>query len=132
MQILKYACSHNKWSKYKKNWKNNCSRIFVIVLQHYPNDLVQRLKSKDQWPAANLAKNVITLTRMIFYGAYAHNDTTQGMMAIVTSNMVMYTTYMSKAEKPIDFAHTFQANVNKTITHGGCAGCHPQLFLRSK
>ena len=77
--------------------------------------------------AANLAKDVITLPRVVCDTAYAHNDTMQGTMVIVTSDMAMYTMYMSKAEKPINFACTFQANVDMINTHGGCAGCHPQL-----
>ena len=48
MQISKYACSHNEWSKNKKNWKNNHSCMFAIVLQYSPNNLVQWLKSKVQ------------------------------------------------------------------------------------
>ena len=45
----------------------------------------------------NLGKDVITLSRMIRDVAHAHDDTTQGAMAIVTSDMALYTTYMSKS-----------------------------------
>eukprot|EP00957_Ditylum_brightwellii_P200874 15311888-Ditylum_brightwellii.AAC.1 len=82
MQISKYGCELDKWSKYVKNWKNNRSCMFVIVLQHCPADLVQRLKFKDLWSTTNLGKDVITLARMIYDVAHAHNDTTQGTMAI--------------------------------------------------
>ena len=32
MKISKYGCNHDEWSKRVKNWKNNHSRMFAIVL----------------------------------------------------------------------------------------------------
>eukprot|EP00957_Ditylum_brightwellii_P057019 4321032-Ditylum_brightwellii.AAC.1 len=128
MQISKYGCEIDEWSKSVKNWKNNRTCMFAIVLQHCPADLVQRLKSKGSWSATNLGKDLIALARMIRDVAPAHNDTTQGTMAIVASNMMLYTTFMSKAETPVAFSCTFQVNVNTINAHGGCAGCHPKLL----
>eukprot|EP00957_Ditylum_brightwellii_P018281 1377367-Ditylum_brightwellii.AAC.1 len=128
MQISKYGCKLDKWSKNIKNWKNNCPCMFVIVLQHRPADLVQRLKSKDLWSATNLGKDIITLARMIRDVAHAHDDMTQGTMAIVASNIMLYTTFMSKAKMPVAFCCTFQANMNTINAHGGCAGRHPKLL----
>ena len=107
MQISKYARNHDKWTKNVKNWKNNRSRMFAIVLQHCPVDLIQRLKSKDLWVATNLGKDVIVLTHMIRDIAHAHDDTAQGTMAIVDSDMALYTTYMGKTETPVAFSCTF-------------------------
>ena len=114
--------------KLVKNWKNNRSCMFAIVLQHCPPDLVQRLKSKDLWTVTSTKRDVIRLTKMIRDVAHAHDDTTQGTMAIVASDMTLYTTYMSKSETPAAFCCTFQANVDTINTHGGSAGCHPKLF----
>ena len=72
--------------------------------------------------------DVIALTKMIRGVAHAHNDMTQGTMAIVASDMALYTTYMSKSETPAAFCRTFQANVDTINTHGWSAGRHPQLF----
>ena len=63
---------------------------------------------------------------MIRDAAHAHDNTTQGEMSIVASDVSLYTIYMSKTEKPVDFL-TFQATVDTINTHGGCAGHHPQL-----
>eukprot|EP00957_Ditylum_brightwellii_P149631 11393538-Ditylum_brightwellii.AAC.1 len=128
MQISKYGCELDEWLKNVKNWKNNRSCMFAIVLQHCPADLIQRLKSKDLWSATNLGKDVIALARMICDVAYAHNDMTQGTMAIVASDMILYTTFMSKAEIPVAFCCTFQANVDTINAHGRCAGHHPKLL----
>ena len=59
--------------------------------------------------------------------AHAHDNTTQGTMAIVASDMALYTTYMSNSETPVTFSRTFQANIDTINTHGGCAGRHPEL-----
>ena len=101
--------------------------MFAIVLQHCPADLVQRIKSKDLWAETTLGKDVIALTRVICDIAHAHDDTTQGTIAIVTSDMALYTTYMSKSETPVAFSCTFQANIDTINTHGGFAGRHPEL-----
>ena len=34
MLISKYSRNHDEWTKRVKNWKNNRSRVFAIVLQH--------------------------------------------------------------------------------------------------
>ena len=36
MRIQKYARYDDKYFKSIKNWKNNCSCMFAIVLQHWP------------------------------------------------------------------------------------------------
>eukprot|EP00957_Ditylum_brightwellii_P131982 10063342-Ditylum_brightwellii.AAC.1 len=117
MQISKYGHEIDEWSKNVKNWKNNRSCIFAIILQHCPADLVQRFKSKDSWCATNLGKDVIVLARMIYDVAHAHDNTTQVTMAIVASNMTLYTMFMSKAETPVAFSCTFQANVDTINAH---------------
>ena len=118
----------DEYSKLVKNWKNNRSRMFDIVLQHCPPDLVQRLKSKDLWTVTFAKRGGIALTKMIRDMAHVHDDTTQGTMVIVPSDMTLYTTYMSKSEIPAAFCRTFQANVDTINTHRGSAGYHPQLF----
>eukprot|EP00957_Ditylum_brightwellii_P091062 6932813-Ditylum_brightwellii.AAC.1 len=128
MRISKYGHEIDEWSKNEKNWKNNCSCMFTIILQHCPADLVQRLKFKDSWSATNLGKDVIALARMFHDVAHAHNDMTQGTMAIAASYMTLYMTFMSKGETPVAFSCTFQANMDTIKAHGGCAGCHPKLL----
>ena len=89
MQISKYGRELDKWSKNVKNWKNNGSHMFTIVLQHCPANLVQRLKSKDLWSVTNIGKDVIALAKMIRDVAHAHDDPTQDTMTIVASDMTL-------------------------------------------
>ena len=127
MQISVYTRNHDEWSKKVKNWKNNRSRMFAIVLQHFPKDLTQRLKSNPRYYVKNITKDIIALTRMIRDAAHAHDDTTQGTMEIVASHVSLYTAYMRETEKPVDFCRKFQATVDTINSHGGCVGNHPQL-----
>ena len=48
-------------------------------------------------------------------------------MEIVASDLSLYTTYMSKTEKPVDFFRKFQATMDTISIHGGCAGHHTQM-----
>ena len=65
IRAQKYARCDDEYSKLVKNWKNNCSCMFAIVLQHCPPDLVQRLKFKDLWTPIFAKRDVIGLTKII-------------------------------------------------------------------
>ena len=125
MQLSMYTRNQDEWSKNLKNWKNNRSRMFAIVLQHCPKDLTQRFKSNPRYSVTNSTKDIIALMRMICDASHAQDDTAQGTMAIVASKVVLYTTYLSKTENPVDLCCTFQATVDTINTHGGCAGHNP-------
>ena len=60
--------------------------------------------------------------------AHAHDDTTRGMMAIVSSDVSLYTTFMGSADDTDDFYRTFLAMVETINVHGGSAGYNPQLY----
>ena len=83
MHAQKYARCEDDYSKLVKSWKNNRSRMFAIVLQHCPPDLVQRLKSKDLWAVTKENMDVIALTKMIRDVTHAHANTSQGTMVIL-------------------------------------------------
>ena len=61
--------------------------MFAILLQHSPKDLTQRLKLNGRYEAVNDIKDVISLITMIRDVAHQHADTTQGTMALVTSDL---------------------------------------------
>ena len=70
--------------------------MFAIVLQHCPKDLTQRLNSNPCYSVTNSTKDIIALMRMICDASHAQDDTAQGTMEIVASDVSMYTTYMIK------------------------------------
>ena len=107
MLISLYSCDHDEWRCSVKHWKDNKSRMFAILLQHCPKDLMQRLKSNDKYWKVNDKKDVISFVTMIRDVAHAHNDTTQGTMAIVLSDMALYTIVMSSTDDTDGFYRTF-------------------------
>ena len=70
--------------------------MFAIVLQHLQKYLSQRLKFNPRYSVTNSTKDIISLSRMIGDAVNAHDEITQGTMAIMASNVYLYTTYMSK------------------------------------
>ena len=76
----------------------------------------------------NDSNDVNVLITMIRDGAHQHDDTTQGTMALVTSDLDLYTTFMTSEDDTEAFYGTFN-NIADTINvHGGSAGYHPQLY----
>ena len=103
--------------------------MFAILLQHCPKDLMQRLKSNSKYHAVNDKKDVITLVTMIRDVAHAHDDTTQGTIAIVSRDVALYTTFIGSGDDTDDFYRTFLAMVETINVHGGSAGYLPSPAL---
>ena len=71
------------------------------------------------------SKDGISLTTMICDVAHHHDDTTQGSMALVASDLALYTTFMTSADDTEDFYGMFNAMADTINFHGGIAGYHP-------
>ena len=90
-----FDTDHRDWKDNLKHWKTNQSRMFSILLQNFPKDLTQRLKLNGIYEAVNDSKDVISLINMICDVAHNRDDTTQGTMDLVTSDLVLYNTFMT-------------------------------------
>ena len=123
-----FATDHIDWKFNAKHWKANKSRMFAILLQHCPKYLTQRLRSNGRYEAVNYGKDVISLITMIRYVAHLRDDTTQGTMDIVTSNLAIYTTFMTSEDDIEEFNGTSNAMADTINVHGGISGYHPQLY----
>ena len=75
----------------------------------------------------NDKKDAIFLVTRICDVAHAHNDTTQCTMAIVLSDVKLYTIFMSSIDDTNDFYRNFLAVVETINIHSRSAGYHPQL-----
>ena len=60
-----FATEHRDRKDNVKHWKSNKSCRFAILLQHFPMDLMQRLKSNGRYETANDSKDIIALIMMI-------------------------------------------------------------------
>ena len=76
-----------------KHCKANKSHMFAILLQQFLKDLTQRLKLNGRYEAVNYSKDVIALITMICDVDHQHDDTTQGTMALVTSELALFPTF---------------------------------------
>ena len=111
-----------------KHWKSNNSCMFEILLQHCHKDLTQRLKSNVRYEDLNDSKDIISLITIIRDVAHQRDDTTQGNMALVTSDLALYTLFMTSKDDTEAFYGTFNAMADTINFHGGGSGCHPQLY----
>ena len=59
--------------------------------------------------------------------ANKHDETKQGTMAYVESDLRLYTTFQRDKQNFDDYLSLFKANVETVNAHGGKAGFHPQL-----
>ena len=96
--------------------------MFTILLQHCPKDLTQRLKSNGRYEAANDSKDAIALITMIRDVAHQNDDTTQRTMDLVTSNLDLYTTFMTSEDDTEKFYGTFNAMSDTINVNGGSTG----------
>ena len=70
----------------------------------------------------NGSKYVIALITIIRDVAHQRDDTTQGTMALVTSNLSLYTTFMTSENDTKEFYGMFNAMVDTINFHGGSSG----------
>ena len=123
-----FATDHREWKDNVKHWKANNSCMFAFLLKKCPKDLTQRLKSDGRYEAVNDSKNEISLITMILDVDNQHNDTTQGTMALVTSYLALYTTFMTSEDDTEEFYGTFNGMADTVNVHGSSAGYHPILY----
>ena len=93
-----------------------------ILLQHCPKDLTQRLKSNVRYEAKNYSKDVISLITMIRYVAHQHDGSTQVTVALVTSDLALYTTFMTSENGTEEFYGMFNAMADMINVHGRSSG----------
>ena len=76
--------------------------MFAILLQDCSKDLTQRLKSHDRYEAVNDSQDGLSLITMIRDVDHHRDDTTQLTMALVTSDLTLYTTFMNSEDDTDD------------------------------
>ena len=124
-----FATDHREWKYNAKHWKANNYRMFAILLQYCPKDLTQRIKPNGRYYAVNDIKDVIALITMIRDVVHQNYDNTQGTMALLTSNLALYTTFMTSEDDIEEFYGTFNAMADTINVHGGRSGYHPHLYV---
>ena len=91
--------------------------------------MTQRIKSNGRYEAVNDIKDVIALITMIHGVVHQHYDNIQGTMALLTSNLALYTTFMTSEDDIEEFYGTFNSMADRINVHGGSAGYDPHLYV---
>ena len=81
----------------------------------------------DGWVEAKVEQDVINLIVVICSIYHKHDDTKQGTMVLVETDMVLYTMWQKAHDSPANFMRLFKAQLDIIYKHGGRAGYHPKL-----
>ena len=127
MDVMEYKDDFVCHSSGKTAWDKNKGRMYHLVLQHCPKELEGKLKAMSSWDSVNATRNVIGLLCLVRDVTHKHDETRQGTMALVESDLQLYTTFM-KDKDPESFLELFKAQINTINSHGGRAGYHPELL----
>ena len=96
-----------------------------ILLQHFPKDLTQRLKYNGRYEDVNDSKDGIDLITMIRDVDHQHDNTTQVTTDLATSDLALYTTFITSEDDTEAFYGMFNAMADTINFHGGSAIYHP-------
>ena len=126
MDVMEYKDNFVRHSSGKNAWDENKGRMYHLVLQHCPLELESKLKAMSNWDSVNADRDIIGLLNLVRDITHKHDETRQGTMALVESDLLLYTTFM-KEEDPERFLELFKAQIDTINSHGGRAGYHPAL-----
>ena len=88
-----------KYDKEAKQWATNSAKMYHIVMQHRSSEMKERLQALQDWPRIKADKDVLKLIRSIKSISHQHDETKQGTMALVESDIRMITLRQEDEEK---------------------------------
>ena len=88
----------------------------------------ENLQSINGFTAVKGQKYVIKLLVMILSICHKHDETKQGMMVIVKTDMILYTTWKNSHESQAKFMWIFKAQVDKIHSHRRRLGYHTKIY----
>ena len=109
-------------------WEENKARMYNLVLLQCPRALETQLKTLSDWENISSDQDVVELLLLIRDVTHKHDETKQGTMALVESDLLLYLSHMKTGDDPDDFMRLFKAQVDTINAHGGQAGLHPRLL----
>jgi len=118
---------YRSWMTDNLAWKTNRSRIYVLVLMHYPPDLEEVLKTLSTWNAVRDDQDVIGLLKLICNVAHNQTEAKQTTMGFVESIAELFTYYQSEKESDNDYSIMFNAIVKSIKANSGQPWRHPKL-----
>ena len=124
VELEMWKADYNDWNKNEKTWKENKSKVYHLILCQCPPELLEHLKSIELWDKTSSELNVVNLLHMIRAVCLKHDETKQGIMSAVNSDIRFYTFRQSKDMSCDEYLKLFRAQVDTINAHGGRAGFH--------
>ena len=88
---FQYERDVKKYDKEAEQWATNSAKMYHIVMQHCSSEMEERLQALQEWPRIKADQDVLKLIRSIESISHQHNETKQGTMALVESDIRMIT-----------------------------------------
>ena len=98
---------YTEWSDTVKHWDIDKIRAFTLVLVHYTPKFEGKLEGMDEYNAIKKGQNVVKLLVMIRNISHGQDETKHSIMALVESDINMYTTIQGPDQNIMEFLWTF-------------------------
>ena len=83
--------------------------MYHIVMQHCSSEMEERLQALQEWPRIKADQDILKLIRSIESISHQHDETKQGTMALVESDIRMITLRQEDGEKNGRYMERFTA-----------------------
>ena len=132
MELAECTANKMEYKKDMKDWTENSSRIYLLVLLHCPPGLIAELQNHSRWIDGKALQDYIALLLMIRGLAHGMKETRQGTMALVQVHVDLFTTTQRPNKSVEAYYKLFCARRNTVNVHGGEAGFHKELYAKAR
>ena len=102
IEFEKWKLVHADWDKTTRIWKENKSKVYHLILCQCPPELIEHLKSIGIWEKTSSDLDVVNLLVMVRAVCLKLDETKQGVMSAVNSDIRLYTFRKGK-EMPCEY-----------------------------
>ena len=111
---FQYERDIEKYDKEAKQWATNSAKMYHIVMQHWE----ERLQALQEWQRIKADQDVLKLMRSIESISHKHDESKQGTMALIESDIRMITLRQEDGEKNGRYKERFVAQAGTINAHG--------------
>ena len=130
--VEQYKADRKVYSEQVMAWKENKAKCYYLVLSHCPRALEHQLKNSTKWDETESNQDVVALLQMIRDITHNKKERKESVMAIVESDLELYTIAHDPGESLDEYYKAFLAQVDTIDAHGGNAGYHLAIYSAHK
>ena len=102
--------------------------MLLLGLLTLPAGVGNQLKNSSKWEETEGNQDVVAPLKMVRDITHNKKVRKENVMAIVESNVELYTIHQGSGESLDEYNKVFKAQVDTIDAHGGNAGYHPAVF----